>query len=42
MLQDVNNTLISKFTERPDGELYDPDELLKREARKKRVQARLG
>jgi predicted NAD-dependent protein-ADP-ribosyltransferase YbiA (DUF1768 family) len=42
MLQDVNNTLISKFTERPDGELYDPDELLKREARKKRVQAKLA
>ena len=34
MLQDVNNVLINKFTPRQDGELYDPDELLRREARK--------
>ena len=42
MLQDVNSVLINKFTPRQDGELYDPDELLKREARKKRVQARIA
>lgn len=41
MLQDVNSVLINKFTPRQDGELYDPDELLRREARKKRVQAKL-